>query len=79
MGIKQLMFQLAKERIDKGLKEKEFTETLGDLVVYVDKIDDEQNWHGVYVSDMRGRTQPLITMAKIEAITIRQIGPNTCA
>ncbi len=64
LGIKQLMFQLAKERIDKGLKEKEFTETLGDLVVYVDKIDDEQNWHGVYVSDMRGRTQPLITMAK---------------
>jgi lipopolysaccharide export system permease protein len=58
------MFQLAKEKIDKGLKEKEFTEALGDLVVYVDTIDKEDNWHGVFVSDMRGRQQPLITVAK---------------
>lgn len=64
MGVKQLMFQLAKEKIDKGLKEKEFTETLGDLVVYVDQIDEQKNWSGVYVSDMRGRQQPLITVAK---------------
>jgi len=64
LGVKQLMFQLAKEKIDKGLKAKEFTEALGDIVVYVDEIDDQQNWHGVYVSDMRGRTQPLITVAK---------------
>ena len=64
LGINQLMFQLAKEKIDKGLKEKEFTEALGDIVVYVDTIDDQKNWHGVFVSDMRGRQQPLITVAK---------------
>ena len=64
LGFKQLMFQLAKEKIDKGLKEKEFTEALGDLVVYVDEIDQQRNWKGVFVSDMRGRQQPLITMAK---------------
>ena len=64
LGVKQLMFQLAKEKIDKGLKAKEFTEALGDIVVYVDTIDDQQGWHGVYVSDMRGRKQPLITVAK---------------
>ena len=64
LGIKQLMFQLAKEKIDKGLKEKDFTEALGDIVVYVDNIDDQKNWHGVYVSDMRGRQQPLITVAR---------------
>jgi len=64
LGVKQLMFQLAKEKIDKGLKPKEFTEALGDIVLYVDEIDDRQRWHGVYVSDMRGRTQPLITVAK---------------
>lgn len=63
-GMKQLMFQLAKEKIDKGLKEKAFTEALGDLVVYVDEIDDQEKWHGVYVSDMRNREQPIITMAK---------------
>lgn len=64
LGVKQLMFQLAKEKIDKGLAANEFTEALGDIVVYVDRIDDRQQWHGVYVSDMRGRQQPLITIAK---------------
>ena len=64
LGVKQLMFTLAKEKIDKGLKAKEFTEALGDLVVYVEEIDEQQGWHGVYVSDMRGRVQPLITMAR---------------
>lgn len=64
LGVKQLMFQLAKEKIDQGLKEKDFTEALGDIVVYVDTIDDQKQWHGVYVSDMRGRQQPLITVAK---------------
>ncbi len=68
-GMKQLMFQLAKEKIDKGLREKEFTEALGDLVVYVDEIDEQQQWHGVYVSDMRGRLQPLITMARSGRLT----------
>jgi lipopolysaccharide export system permease protein len=64
LGVKQLMFQLAKEKIDKGLKAREFTEALGDIVIYVDAIDDQQHWQGVFVSDMRGRTQPLITVAK---------------
>lgn len=68
-AMKQLMFQLAKEKIDKGLKEKEFTEALGELVVYVDEIDENQDWHGVYVSDMRGRAQPLVTMAKTGRLT----------
>lgn len=63
-GIKLLMFQLAKEKIDKGLKEKKFTEALGDLVVYVDEIDGQENWYGVYVSDMRNRDQPIITVSK---------------
>ncbi len=64
VAMRQLMFQLAKEKIDKGLKEKQFTEALGDLVVYVDRIDEQDRWHGVYVSDMRNREQPIITMAQ---------------
>ncbi|MCI5132396.1 MAG: LptF/LptG family permease, partial [Candidatus Electrothrix sp. EH2] len=39
-------------------------EALGDLVVYVDDIDEQEQWNGVYVSDMRGREQPIIIMAK---------------
>ena len=64
VAMRQLMFQLAKEKIDRGIKEKKFTEALGDMVVYVDRIDDDQQWHGVYVSDMRNRKQPIIIMAR---------------
>ena len=64
VAMRQLMFQLAKEKIDRGIKEKQFTEALGDLVVYVDRIDAQERWHGVYVSDMRNRLQPIITMAE---------------
>jgi len=64
VAMKNLLFQLAKEKIDKGLQEKKFTETLGDLVVYVDRIDARERWHGVYVSDMRNRLQPIIIMAE---------------
>jgi len=63
-AMRQLMFQLAKEKIDRGIKERRFTEALGDLVVYVDRIDEQETWHGVYVSDMRNREQPIITVAR---------------
>ncbi|WP_417908823.1 LPS export ABC transporter permease LptF [Candidatus Electronema sp. PJ] len=65
VAIRQLMYQLAKEKIDKGIKEKKFTEALGEVVVYVDETKpDTGAWQGVYVSDMRGRQQPNIIMAK---------------
>lgn len=64
VAMKNLLFQLAKEKIDKGLQEKKFTETLGDLVVYVDRIDNKDQWYGVYVSDMRNQDQPIIIMAQ---------------
>ena len=65
LAMKQLMFQLAKEKIDKGIKEDQFTEALGDLVVYVDSIDKETGeWNNVWVSDMRGQVHPVITMAQ---------------
>ncbi len=65
IAMKQLMFQVAKEKIDKGIKEHQFTEALGDLVVYVDTIDkDTGEWGNVWVSDMRGQVNPIITMAE---------------
>ncbi len=64
VGFQQLMFQLALEKINNGIRAHEYTEALGDIVLYVDHIDENKQWHGVYVSDMRGRTQPIITLAK---------------
>ncbi len=64
VAMKQLLFQLAKEKVDKGIQERTFTEALGDLVVYVDNIEENGQWEGVYISDMRNRKQPIIIMAQ---------------
>jgi len=64
-AMQQMMYQLAKEKIDKGIKERRFTEALGNLVVHVDTIDKQLGtWQNVWVSDMRGRQIPAITMAQ---------------
>lgn len=64
IAMKQLTYQLLKEKVDKGIKEYQFTEALGDLVVHVGKIDEETGvWKKVWVSDMRGQENPTITMA----------------
>jgi len=64
VAMKQLTYQLLKEKIDKGIQEHQFTEALGDLVVYVGKINQESGeWRDVWVSDMRGQVIPTITMA----------------
>lgn len=62
---KQILFRLAKEKIDNGLKEKQFSESLGKMVIYVDKVDPEdRKLHGVYVSDMRHPKTPTTTIAQ---------------
>lgn len=64
-NIEQFTYQLMKEKIDKGIKEQEFTEALGDIVVYVGQVDKKTNeWSDVWVSDMRGQSTPAITMAQ---------------
>jgi len=64
VSMKQLIFQLLNEKINKGIKERTFTEALGDVVVYVNEIDKTSGrWNEVWVSDMRGVKNPVITMA----------------
>ncbi len=64
VSMKHLTYQLLKEKINKGIKEHTFTEALGDVVVYVEKIDKQTGeWKKVWVSDMRGVNNPVITMA----------------
>lgn len=64
IAMKQLTYQLLKEKVDKGIKEYQFTEALGDLVIHVGEIDHETGeWKKVWVSDMRGQANPAITMA----------------
>ena len=64
-AMQHMMYQLAKEKIDKGVRERTFTEALGDLVVHIDYTDPDTGiWNNVWVSDMRNRSTPAITMAR---------------
>ncbi|MCP3889670.1 MAG: LPS export ABC transporter permease LptF [Desulfobulbaceae bacterium] len=64
VAMKQLTYQLLKEKVNKGIKPHVFTEALGDVVVYVEQIDKKSGeWTDVWVSDMRGVENPVITMA----------------
>jgi len=70
ISMKQLTYQLLKEKVHKGIKEHSFTEALGDVVVYVDAIDKKNGeWQDVWVSDMRGVENPVITMASTGSMT----------
>ena len=62
---KQILFRLAKEKIDNGLKEKQFSESLGDMVIYVDKVDPKsRELHGMHVSDLRNPKAPITIIAR---------------
>lgn len=70
VSMKQLTYQLLKEKINEGIKEHVFTEALGDVVVYIDSIDKSTGeWRDVWVSDMRGVENPVITMASTGSMT----------
>lgn len=66
----KLLFQLAKEKVDRSLHEKKFSESLGDIVLYTDKRNPQtQQWEGVYVADLRDRQNPVTIIAKTGTIT----------
>jgi len=61
----QLLYQLATEKIDKGMREKQFSDAIGNVVLYTDSIDeDSREWQGVYVTDVRDRKNPIVVMAR---------------
>lgn len=65
IAMKTLFLQMAKEKIDKGIKPGQFSEGLSNVVLYIDGIDPEtRQWRGVYVSDMRHGDAPLTVIAK---------------
>jgi len=66
----QLLFQLAKEKVDRSLHEKTFSEGLGNIVLYTDRKNPQtKKWEGVYVADLRDRQNPITIIAKTGTIT----------
>jgi lipopolysaccharide export system permease protein len=65
VAMKQLLFQMATEKIDKGMREKQFSESLADVVLYADRVDPAtDSWEGVYISDLRDKKTPLTVVAR---------------
>ncbi|MEW6220328.1 MAG: LptF/LptG family permease [Thermodesulfobacteriota bacterium] len=64
-AMRGLLLSLAKEKIDRGLKPQRFSDSLGQVVLYVDRIDRQAGrLEGVFVSDGRHRPQPVIITAR---------------
>ena len=69
----ELLFRLARERIENSLQEKKFSESLGDVVLYVDEMDEKNKlWQGIYISDMREKHNPLVIVAQAGTIANSQ-------
>jgi lipopolysaccharide export system permease protein len=65
VALKQTFYQLAREKIDKGFQAKEFSDSIKDVVVYVDQIDKQtRQWRGVFIADHRDRQNPLTIIAQ---------------
>ncbi len=63
-AMQRLMYQLAKEKIDRGVKDDQFAVTLGNLVVHVREVNENTGeWRKVWVLDTRDRKAPVVIMA----------------
>ena len=61
----ELAFQLVKEKIERSIPEKRFSESLGDIVLYADSIDQKTRaWKGVYISDMKDPRHPITIISE---------------
>lgn len=61
----ELAFQLAREKVETSIPAKRFNQSLGDIVLYADRIDQEKKtWEGVYISDMRDHQHPITIVAE---------------
>ncbi|MEW6594784.1 MAG: LptF/LptG family permease [Thermodesulfobacteriota bacterium] len=70
IATKQLFFQVAKERIDRGIQEKQFSEGIKEVVLYAEHVDSRTGvWQGVYVSDLRDPKTPVTVMAQNGSLT----------
>jgi len=66
----ELAFRLATERVERAIHEKRFTENLGDIILYADRIDAKnEKWDGVYISDMRNHKHPVTIISETGKIS----------
>lgn len=70
INIQILMLKLAREKIDRGLHEQSFSDSMAGIVAYVDRIDPlTGQWQEVYLYDGRKPERPMTITAKSASLT----------
>jgi len=70
INMEVLMLKLAREKIDRGIQEQSFSDSMAGIVVYVDRIDPVSGqWQGVYLYDGRTPERPLTITAKAASLS----------
>lgn len=70
VALKKTFYELAREKIDKGLRSREFSDSLDKVVIYIDQVDStSKEWQGVYISDRRDPQNPLTILARQGSLT----------
>ncbi len=70
VALKKTFYQLAREKIDQGLRSREFSDSLDKVVIYIDQVDPvSKEWQGVYISDRRDPANPLTILARRGSLT----------
>ncbi len=65
LSLEGLMLKLAREKIDRSVQARSFSDSLAGIVAYVDHIDMEDgHWHGVYLYDGRDPKRPMTVTAR---------------
>ena len=65
VALKQTFYQLAREKIEKGIRAKEFSDGIKDVVIYIDEIDEDSGqWRGVFIADNRDRKNPMTIISQ---------------
>jgi len=65
INVKKLLFNMARDKFDRGLRAKYFSEGTGNFVIYVEDIDASSGlWQGVFLSDERKPTSPVTILAR---------------
>lgn len=65
-----LLVKLAREKLDRGIREQSFSESLAGIVAYVDRIDVEsRQWREVYLYDGRNPERPMTVTAQAASLT----------
>lgn len=70
VAMKNLFIKLATQKIEKGLQGQRFSENTGDIVLYVENVEEvSKQWSGVYLSDLRDKKNPVTVLAKNGSLT----------